>query len=252
MAFRKFFQVFLVVAMSIPTVSQVASASLHQESVPAPPRTHHVYIIGDSLTVGTEMFASLRRRVDQTKRWKSAIVDAKVGRSIPQGINIVKRTKFRSPTAIVVALGTNDVLSRRVASYPARVIDEFMRATKGKPVLWVNLEISDTRPDWRARGMRFNRELRKARSRWPNLEIADWEKSFTPKGESRFSRDGIHLSVTGYRTRTTFMLSQLNKWKQRLWDQSTTTIPTPTPAPTVPPPPFLAPEPTPAPTIPDP
>lgn len=196
--------------------------------------THHVYVIGDSLTVGPELFASLSRRVTRTMRWNSAIVNAKVGRTIPQGITVLKKARFRSPTAIVVALGTNDMLSRRETSYPAQAIDDFMRAANGKPVLWMNLEFAHTRPDWRSRGNRFNKELRKARSRWSNLHIADWDKYFTPKGPSRFIQDGIHLTVTGYKTRTSFMVSQLNTWAEQLWATTTTTTTAPPPTTTDP------------------
>lgn len=226
MAFTKISQIALVVAMSIPLVAHTASASRIHDVSPSPTSTHHVYIIGDSLTVGPQLFASLSRRVTRTKNWNSVRVNAKVGRTIPQGISVLRKARFRTPTAIVVALGTNDVLSRREATYPAQAIDNFMRAAQGKPVLWMNLEFARTRPDWRSRGVRFNRELRKATSRWPNLQIADWDRHFSPKGPSRFIQDGIHLTVTGYKTRTSFLVAQLNSWSLRLWTQSTTTTTT--------------------------
>lgn len=229
MTFKKISHIALVVAMSVPLLAHTASAGLVQNSPSSPSPTHHVYIIGDSLTVGPQLFASLSRRVTRTKKWNSTLVNAKVGRTIPQGISVLKKAKFRTPTAIVVALGTNDVLSRRQVSYPARAIDQFMRAAKGRPVLWLNLEFSQTRPDWRSRGVRFNKELRKATLRWPNLRIADWDKHFRPKGPSRFIQDGIHLTVSGYKTRTTFMVRQLNDWATSLRMQSTITT-TSTPA----------------------
>lgn len=222
MAFKRLLHVSLAVAMSIPLVAHNASAITQKTSSPRP-QTHHVYIIGDSLTVGPELFASLSRRVAKTKNWKSTLVNAKVGRSVPQGISVLRKAEFRTPTAIVVALGTNDVLSRPEASYHAKVIDQFMQAAKGKPVLWLNLEFSTTRRDWRSRGVRFNRELLRATTRWTNLEIADWNSFYEPKGPSRFSNDGIHLSVSGYRIRTSFLVSQMNAWSKRLRGGSTTT-----------------------------
>ena len=107
-----------------------------------------------------------------------------------------------------------------------------MKAANGKPVLWLNIEFSPTRPDWRSRGVRFNRELRKAKLRWPNLEIADWDKFFVPRRSSRFVQDGIHLTVSGYRTRASFMVAQLNIWADLLMDQTTTTTTTSTVVPT--------------------
>lgn len=233
MSFRRISHIVLVVAMSVPLLAPTASAHSVQNSSSFPSPIHHVYIIGDSLTVGPQLFASLSRRVTRTKNWNSTLVNAKVGRTIPQGISVLKKAKFRAPTAIVVALGTNDVLSRRKASYPARAIDQFMRAAQGRPVLWFNLEFSKTRPDWRSRGVRFNKELRRATSRWPNLQIADWDRHFKPKGPSRFIQDGIHLTVSGYKTRATFMVRQLNGWATRLAMQSTTTSTIP-PTPPIP------------------
>lgn len=234
MTLKRISHVALVVAVSVPLLSQTVSAHLYEISSTSRSPTHHVYIIGDSLTVGPQLFASLSRRVTRTKNWNSTLVNAKVGRTIPQGISILKRAKFRAPTAIVVALGTNDVLSRREATYPARAIDQFMVAAQGRPVLWLNLEFSPTRRDWRSRGVRFNRELRKATLRWPNLQIAHWDRHFTPKGPSRFIQDGIHLTVSGYKTRATFMVGQLNNWSQRLWMESTTTTTSPASSTTMP------------------
>lgn len=226
MAVKRISHIALVCAMSIPLLAHSASASHNRFATVTASPTHHVYIVGDSLTVGPELFASLSRRVTRTKKWNSTLVNAKVGRTIPQGISVLKRARFRQPTAILVALGTNDVLSRREASYPAQAIDNLMRAAQGKPVLWLNLEFAHTRPDWRSRGVRFNRELRRATTRWPNLQIADWDRHFVPNGPSRFIQDGIHLTVSGYRTRTSFMVAQLNDWADRLWNQSTTTTTT--------------------------
>lgn len=178
----------------------------------APAPTHRLLIIGDSLTFGAEYFAGLNKRVIKTGRWQTAKVSAKVGRTINQGITDLRARRPSERTAIVVALGTNDMLHNRDRAYPAVAIDRFMRAAAGRPVLWLNLEFAPTRPDWRNRAIRFNRELRKAQTRWPNLHIADWNAYFTPKGPSRFISDGVHLTVSGYKTRAAYMTSQLRTW----------------------------------------
>lgn len=221
----------VVISLTAPLAVSSTSAALLSNQDRAP-TTHHVYIVGDSLTFGAKHFASLTRRVATTRKWTSTIVNAKPGRSISQGIEVIKKAKLRNPTAIVVALGTNDLLSQRSPSYPAIAIDRFMKAANGRPVLWLNIEFSTTRPDWRSRGVRFNRELRKAKSRWPNLEIADWDKFFVSQKASRFVQDGIHLTVSGYRTRASFMVAQLNNWAALLVDQTTTTTTSSTVVPT--------------------
>jgi hypothetical protein len=223
MRLNKVLHIVLVLALSLPVLSQSTSAASSPTTDASNIKTHHLYIIGDSLTVGPELFASLSRRVNRTKRWNNVIVDAQVGRSISQGTKVLRQVNFPTPTAFVVALGTNDLLSRRESSYPSKAINRLMRAANGRPVLWLNVEFASTRRDWRSRGVRFNKELRRAKKRYPNLEIADWDKHFAPKGPSRFIQDGIHLTVSGYKTRTTFMIAELNDWAQHLWEQSTTT-----------------------------
>jgi hypothetical protein len=116
------------------------------------------------------------------------------------------------------------MISNSATWYPRYAIDTVMEQAGGLPVLWVNLEFSPTgRADWRSRGVRFNRALRAATSDYPNLIIADWNKFFTPKGQSRFVADGVHLSVTGYKTRSSYFISQMRLFGQRIVDATTTT-----------------------------
>lgn len=185
-------------------------------------RDRNLVVIGDSLTFGAERFGGLSWRVVRTNRWRSIQVSGVVGRSIEQGVTQLRRMKPGRQDAVVVALGTNDMMTRR-SRQPALLIDRFMAAAKGRPVLWLNLEFATTRPDWRNRGIRFNRELRRAQSRWPNLHIADWDAFFDPEGQSRFTADGVHLTTQGYRTRVSFMLRRLRAWAVELDTPATTT-----------------------------
>lgn len=198
-------------------------------------------IIGDSLTVGSNAFGALAtkaRRItyDGVPMWNKVVLDAKVGRTIAQGIKVLttRLQTLDDVTAIVIALGTNDMISRRETSYPARIIDDMMLNTGDIPVMWTNLEYSPTgRGDWRFRGRRFNRALTAAANDWPTLMVSDWATAFTPKGASRFIADGVHLTATGYRTRATHTISQLRRFGTSLI-QSTTTTTTSTTTTTVP------------------
>lgn len=207
----------LLVGITAVPVSAPASAE--------PPRTHHLVVIGDSLTFGAEHFAKLRSRLVRTNRWRSVTMHAIVGMTIPDGIRALKKMKKRTPTTILVALGTNDVLSQRNRGYPAQAIDSFMTAAGDRPVLWMNVEFSTTRRDWRSRGGRFNTELRRARARWSNLQVSDWSTHFEPTGPSRFISDGIHLTISGYKTRANFIMSELKSWAATV-DASVTTTTT--------------------------
>ena len=181
-------------------------------------------VVGDSLTVGTEAFGLLSKKVNALGTWTSVKIDAKVGRKASLGASVIEKGLTASTTALVIALGTNDMISKPETWYPRWVIDTVMNRTRGLPVLWVNLEFSQTgRSDWRARGVRFNKELRLAKLRYPNLTIADWNTAFTPKSKSRFISDGVHLTVSGYKTRSSFMVPAIYSFGSAIVNASTTT-----------------------------
>ena len=186
-------------------------------------------VVGDSLTVGTEAFGGLSTKVNSLGTWTKVVIDAKVGRKASLGASVIEKGLTVSTTAVVIALGTNDMISKPETWYPRWAIDTVMNKTRGLPVLWVNLEFSQTgRRDWRARGVRFNKELRLAKLRYPNLTIADWNTAFTPKSKSRFIGDGVHLTVSGYKTRSTFMVPAISSFGVSIVNASTTTSTTTT------------------------
>jgi len=183
-----------------------------------------LYVVGDSLTVGTEAFGSFSKKVNALGIWTNVTMDAKVGRKASLGASVIRKGVSSLTTAIVVALGTNDMISKPETWYPRWVIDIVMQNTRGLPVLWVNLEFSQTgRSDWRARGVRFNKELRAAKLRYPNLTIADWNSAFVPKSRSQFIADGVHLSVSGYKTRSNFLVPAISSFGTSIVNASTTT-----------------------------
>ena len=186
-------------------------------------------VVGDSLTAGTEAFGSLKTKVSALGTWTNVVLDAKVGRKASLGATVIEKGITSSTTALVIALGTNDMISKPETWYPRWVIDTVMNKTRGLPVLWVNLEFSQTgRSDWRARGVRFNKELRLAKQRYPNLTIADWNTAFTPKSKSRFIVDGVHLTVSGYKTRSNFLVPAIASFGLSVVNASTTTSTTTT------------------------
>lgn len=210
--------VFLLILMQslVPTNGHALSTNANGQGT--------LYVVGDSLTVGTEVFGSLSKKVNALGIWTNVTMDAKEGRKASLGASVIRKGVSSSTTAIVVALGTNDMISKPETWYPRWVIDIVMQNTRGLPVLWVNLEFSQTgRSDWRARGVRFNKELRLAKLRYPNLTIADWNTSFTPKSKSKFISDGVHLTVSGYKTRSSFMVPQISSFGVSIVNASTTT-----------------------------
>jgi len=187
--------------------------------------------IGDSLTVGADAFGALATNLRRSGLWSAVVMDAKVGRKASQGVATLadRMETTRNPTAIVIALGTNDMISQRSTSYPADVIDRVMNESLGVPVLWVTPTFSATiRPDWRQRAARFNRALRAARTEWPNLSVADWAGYFSPKGGSRFIADGVHLTVTAYKARASWTVRETTAFGRAIIAATTTTTSTTT------------------------
>ncbi|MFY8238152.1 MAG: SGNH/GDSL hydrolase family protein, partial [Ilumatobacteraceae bacterium] len=213
----------------------VVAAIVPHASVQAIPRTPGIGIngqgtllfVGDSLTVGTDAFGSLGVKLQRLGTWNETVVDARVGRTANAGSVVLQKRITRATTAIVIALGTNDMISKTRASYPKWVIDRVMSKSKGRPVLWVNLEFANkTRPDLALRAKRFNTELRRAVKRWPNLFVSDWNSAFTPNKNSRFIADGVHLTVAGYRTRSKYLVPNVFSFGSIIVNASTTTTTT--------------------------
>lgn len=187
--------------------------------------------LGDSLTVGADAFGAVAVNLRRAGIWTAVVMDARVGRTARQGASTLasRMESTRNPTAVVVALGTNDMISQRAASYPPAVIEKVMNESLGVPVLWVTPTFSATiRPDWRQRALRFNRALRAAQTEWPNLHVADWSGAFVPRGASRYIADGVHLTVSGYRTRASWTVRQVASFGRTIIDATTTTTSTST------------------------
>ena len=188
----------------------------------------NLLIIGDSLTLGSDAFGSLAAKIRKTKKWKSVTINTGIGRKASVGADMLPNKILGNTTAIVVALGTNDMMSRTESWYPRWVIDRVMANTLDIPVLWVNLKYSDDKLNWISRGNKFNKALRQATLRYPTLTIADWNTSFVPKSGSRFIADGVHLTVKGYRTRASFLIPTITKFGTAIVNATSTTTSTTT------------------------
>ena len=213
----------IATAMLLLFVAAVPVASATKPAI-GPNGQGTILIVGDSLTFGANYFGKLATKAQSTNIWTKVVLDAKNGRKATFGAKVIADRLTDSTTAVVVALGTNDMISNSQSWYPDYAIDTVMEQVGTLPVLWVNVEFSPTgRADWRSRGVRFNRALKNATARYPNLMVADWNKYFTPKGQSRFVADGVHLTVTGYKTRTNYFITKMTEFAQQIISATTTT-----------------------------
>ena len=193
-------------------------------------------VIGDSLTVGASSLGGFSPRLRALSTWDEVVVDARIGRSARAGAAVLSRRldEIDNVEAIVIALGTNDMAGYRDMVYARSVIDALMARSQDLPVLWINLEFASTpRPDRRSRGERFNAQLIRATTRWPNLVVGDWNTRFTPRTSTRFVADGMHLTTAAYRLRARFMIDEIGRLINWIETGGTTTSTTTTTVPPV-------------------
>lgn len=185
----------------------------------------HLLVVGDSLTLEanensglgydflrTKMPSAPERNGLATDGWRSVTVAYKKGQRVAWGGPIIRAALRQRPgiSAIVVALGTNDVAGRH--GDWAKRIRGLLDAADGRPITWLTVELSPTsRGLWRRNAREFNDALRAVDSDptyAEQLTIADWAAWF-PGSCSRpatFTSDGIHLRRPGNRCRALFMI----------------------------------------------
>jgi lysophospholipase L1-like esterase len=181
------------IANSDTSTRQVAarSASLLQ--------TRRVFVVGDSLTVGTEPWL----RADISRRsWTLTGVDARVGRPVAEGLSVLRQRGPQLPSTVVIALGTNNLgaSSQAVAGWLRQA-----RAIAGnRRIIWVNLCLSPAVPrlgSYRA----LNTLLAKLAPRH-GVQVANW-CAYALAHHISPGPDGIHYGPAGYQRRAAFYAS---------------------------------------------
>ncbi len=185
-----------VVAGSVALVAATPAAAIPGGAIPGgaiPGARQSVFVVGDSLTVGSQSSIKSSLRTISS----SVGIDAKVGRYTAEGIAKLRTPPARRSVIWVVALGTNDGPS---ASTMRRNIKTVMRlAGDNRSVMWVNI----VRPGGYSK---VNRALRKATHRYPRLSVLDWAGYIT-QHKNYLLPDQVHLSATGYRIRGAMIAS---------------------------------------------
>jgi hypothetical protein len=152
----------------------------------------NVAVIGDS--VGESAKDEFLTLTDGT--FASLTVDTLVSRFVtktppsPSGVQVAAGVPTNLDLAIV-ELGYNPS-TNMAADIDAMMSTLNQRGTKR--VVWVNM--ADVRGSYAA----ANAALEQARSRWPNLSIADWNAASAAAGIERarwITSDGVHLTSTG-------------------------------------------------------
>jgi lysophospholipase L1-like esterase len=187
-------------AATPPVVAPAAARPVSAQHVAlSQPRvvSTRAFVVGDSLTVGTEPWlpAALRNR-----GWTLSGVNARVGRGVPEGLDVLRRRASRLPSTVVVALGTNNLPSTKSD------FTRWLRAARdivgARTLVWVNLCLNDTGRPWLRHYHRINTWLADLAPRF-RIRVADW-CGFATSHHIAPGPDGIHYSPTAYRQRAAY------------------------------------------------
>lgn len=184
----------------VPAAAGAPATSVRQ-AMRRIPRT--VFVLGDSLTVGTEPWLG---RALAHRGWSLVGVDARVGRAVPEGLAVLeRRARHRLPGTVLVALGTNDLgaAPSTVRSWLSRA-----RAIVGhRRLVWVNLCLDPGVDPRLSAFRRIDTALQTYAPRF-GVQVADWCTFATRHGITS-GPDGIHYSLDGYRRRAAYYATVL-------------------------------------------
>jgi lysophospholipase L1-like esterase len=179
----------LATVLACATLCLAVTTSLETAVGAEPPAPRTVLDLGDSLSVGTDPYLRKQLRGYRIDR----LYD--VGLHAYDAATIVDRTRSL-PNVLVVSAGTND--DPRIVSTFWRAVSAIVRAAgSDRCVVWPTI----ARPP--AAGASYegmNRALARIAARHSNLVLVDWRK-MVRRHPGWLSRDGVHVSVAGYRAR---------------------------------------------------
>jgi len=197
---------------TVPTTSTSTSRSTTPTIAPpapalvSPPRTStaapYVFVVGDSLTVGAEPWLGDAVRA---RGWRLTGVDARVGRTVTEGLAVLKRRARTLPPTVIVALGTNN-LGASAADIEAWVATARRTVGDNRELGWVNLSVSDDTPRGE-RAREIDAALTTSAKRW-NVQVLDWYGWSHRNGVTN-KADGIHYEDGVYRLRALFYAAAL-------------------------------------------
>ena len=153
-----------------------------------------VLVIGDSLTV---------EATDQGLSRDGWDIDARDGRTTPEGIEVAENHDARRYERVIVALGTNDEDDE--ATY-ARRVDQMMKVLGPEPdVVWVNVDAHT--PELASRRA-VNQAIQAATDRHGNLRLGDWDDYVTTVDgfDDMRAGDGVHYAPEGSEVRARWTL----------------------------------------------
>ncbi len=217
----------LLVGLGLAAIAGPASATAN------PPTT--LLVLGDSLTWGTNYFAKSQARLAAANNFNVVLVDSRWGRRI-SGLTSTRYSGNAAlkqliadgvrPTAVIVALGTNDVAMFTKRREYVTLIQELMTTIGNVPVAWVNVHRIDSTNTMR-QSQRFNAAIGQVLANYPLASVFDWAQ-IAKSNPKVVDPDKIHLTPLGHEVRTKVYLEIAATLAQRASDMTTTTTSTTT------------------------
>ena len=217
----------LLVGLGFAAIAGSANATAN------PPTT--LLVLGDSLTWGTNYFSKSQARLAAANNFDVVLVDSRWGRRVSglastrySGNAALKQLIADGvrPTAVIVALGTNDVAIFTKRREYVTLIQELMTTIGDVPVAWVNVHRIDSTSTIRG-SKRFNAAVGQVLANYPLASAFDWAQ-VAKNNPKVVDPDKIHLTPLGHEVRTKAYLEIAATLAQRASDMTTTTTSTTT------------------------
>ena len=159
-----------------------------------------VVVIGDSLTVGSEMYGVSLTRSLLNAGVLDVIVSAENGRTTSEGVSKLEESMVVDGV-VVIALGTNDVAMANPNLFGSQIDRAVAAVPETVKIFWLNLYTDQWISD-----DAYNATIIEKANVHPNLSVMDFESFASP---SWVEEDGVHLTPDGYIQRTRFILQEL-------------------------------------------
>ena len=167
--------------------------------------TRTVYVVGDSLAEGTAPYLP-----SLLPHW-SLRQSYAVGRTLSEGIVLLRAERPRLAHVVVVSLGTNDD-PRRISEFRVRLGEILAIAGPSRCVIWTNI----VRPPTAGTSYDgLNRALSAATATHPNLVVVDWQ-ALVRAHPAWLRADGVHATAAGYRGRAAAIAAAVKDCTARL------------------------------------
>jgi hypothetical protein len=174
-----------------------------------------IFFAGDSLTYDTWHWGALNEAA-RVRGWRISGVVARAGAQAADIARQWPRLARTLPGAVVIALGTNDVIHDTNPTVFRRTIRQMVQLSGGRSVLLVGISVRSD-PLVASREAALNAELRAIARAHPNVRFAAWATVLRRHPDWILQQDpfAVHLTDAGLRGRAMFYIRALEPWSRR-------------------------------------